>query len=416
MIVSLSLILGISQPKVEPTFHLRSCYSANHRCEHENHLEALHFQDVPKPATAPVDEKKAKELARFQAELQEDKKLGKEAADYYDRQYPPTSNKESQLKVEEIGGLLASVANANPFPVLWGDKRHAEFDYRFRVVDSKEVNAFSLPGGYIYVYQGLVDFCESDDELAGVLAHEICHASQRHIATLRKEQSKASAFQIPLILASIFTGGVEGALFGSMMGTAITNGWSQKAETSADAGGFELMVAGGYNPTGLITFMERLQLKDGLLESAFPLGILRTHPPSRVRADRIEQIMQKNNMAVRRSQVTMAFRAKVRDENNVKVIYFGRRKLYKLGGADAAERGAVIAKRLNDFFDGVPEMFEVTVGEQGEIFGKNRMLIRLTEADAAANDMTLAKLQESVANGVRSSIFNLAYHIWESRG
>ncbi|MEI8281383.1 MAG: M48 family metalloprotease, partial [Armatimonadota bacterium] len=189
----------------------------------------------------------AKEHEQFQKDLLDDKKLGKEASDYYDRTLKPTKDTAAQQRVEEIGAKLALIANANSFDLSWGDRRHAEFEYKFKVVDSKDVNAFSLPGGYIYVYQGLIDFVQSDDELAGVLAHEISHAGQRHVAWMRKEQAKMAPIQIPLILASIFTGRAEGAITGELLGTAMTNGWSVKAETSADFGGVQLVVAGGYD-------------------------------------------------------------------------------------------------------------------------------------------------------------------------
>jgi beta-barrel assembly-enhancing protease len=386
-------------------------------------LFCLH-QDDTKPKLSPQEQKqldkKAKDLARFEAEIQDDKRIGKEAADFYDRQYPPIKNPDLQKRVEDIGSVLATIANANPFETIWGDKRHAEFEYKFRVVENEDVNAFSLPGGYIYVHKGLIEFCQSDDELAGVLAHEICHASQRHLATLRKEQEKLSAIQIPLILVSVLTGGAGAAAgaagAGGLVSTAITNGWSQKAEQSADYGGFQLMVAAGYDATGLITFMERLQLQQSLLERAVDMGIYRTHPPSKVRAQSIEGYMKKNLMPVRRSKVTTAFRVSVRQEIGHPTLYFGAKKMFSIGGDGAAERASSYSKTLNDFFDKVPEMFEVTLGGEGEIFGKNRLLFKLHESDAQVNGVALDKLQTDVSKQIRSAIFTLAYHIWEGRG
>lgn len=400
--------------------------------EFEAFLEYKQAQDQKKPdekkqedkrteAQKKADEKAEKEQKKLEEDIAGDKKMGKEAADYYDKQYKPTKNLESQRRVEEIGERLAITANANPYPVLWGDKRHAEFDYKFKVVDSADINAFSLPGGYIYVFQGLVDFAQSDDELAGVLAHEICHASQRHVATLQREQSKMSSIQIPLILAGILTGGATSAIMatsaGSLVNTAMTSGWSIKAETSADKGGYELMVATGYDATGMLTFMERLQVQLSLPERAMDLGIYRTHPPSKERADRIERYMKDDLIPIRRSKVTLEFRVHSKDDDQGRTtLYFGRRKIMIIGGENAKERSKELSKKLNDFLDVVPEMFEVTTGDNGVIFGKNRTLITLLDTDATANGTTLEKLQNDVAKSLRSSIFSLAYHIWDSRG
>ena len=378
-------------------------------------------EDKRTEAQKKADAKAERELKKLEEDILSDKKMGKEAADYYDREYKPTKDTAAQKRVEDIGERLALIVNANEFPVLWGDKRHSEFEYKFKVVDNPDVNAFSLPGGYIYVYQGLVDFAQSDEELAGVLAHEICHASQRHVATLQKEQAKMSTIQIPLILVGILTGGASSALAastaGNLVGTAVTNGWSMKAETSADAGGYELMVAAGYDPTGMLTFMERLQVQQSIIERTVDLGIFRTHPPSKERADRIERFMRKDSLEIRRSRVTIEFRVLPKEISENKVdLYFGKKKLFSVGGDHPRERAKELAKKLNEFLDSVPELFEVTTGENGVIFGRSKTLITLTEQDAAANNVSLEKLQNDASKAIRSSIFNLAYHIWDSRG
>ena len=357
---------------------------------------------------------KSKDQLKLEKDIEDDKKQGKEASDYYDRTLKPTKDTASQQRVEEIGAKLALIANANSFDLTWGDKRHAEFEYKFKVVESKDINAFSLPGGYIYVYQGLVDFCQSDDELAGVLAHEINHAGQRHVAWLRKEQEKLAPIQIPLILASIFSGNASGIAGSQLLGTAVTNGWSVKAETSADYGGVQLMLAGGYDATGMLTFMERLQAKDGALDGAVDLGILRTHPPSKARAEKIEAFMNKNLIPIRRSLVSADFRVshKVSD-TGAHFLYFGKRKLFAVAGG--VERANSLQKTLNSFFDRVPEMYEVTTGDEGVIYAKNRALVTVTPEDAKANGMEIEQLQNAAAKAIRSSIFSLAYHIWEGR-
>jgi beta-barrel assembly-enhancing protease len=368
------------------------------------------MHDELKPALS----QKSKDQLRFEKDIEDDKKIGKEASDYYDRTLKPTKDTASQQRVEDIGAKLALIANANSFEISWGDKRHAEFEYKFKVVESKDINAFSLPGGYIYVYQGLVDFCQSDDELAGVIAHEINHAGQRHVAWIKKEQEKLAPIQIPLILASIFSGNASGIAGSQLLGTAVTNGWSVKAETSADFGGVQLLVAGGYDATGMLTFMERLQAKDGALTDGIDLGILRTHPPSKVRADKIESYMNKNLIPIRRSLVSADFRVSSRlTDNGLHVLHFGKRKLFAVTGG--VERANALQKTLNAFFDRVPEMYEVTTGDDGVIYAKNRTLLTLTLEDAKANGMEMEQLQNAAAKAIRSSIFSLAYHIWEGR-
>lgn len=111
------------------------------------------------------------------------------------------------------------------------------------------------------------------------------------------------------------------------------------------------------------------------------------------------------------------FRANyVAEDSGEITLYFGKRNLFKLGGSGKLDRAKVLVKTLNEYFDRVPEMYEVTAGQDGAIFAKNRTLITLTSADADANSMTLTALQEHAAKRIRASLFTLAYHIWEGRG
>ncbi|MER3495944.1 MAG: hypothetical protein C4320_03530, partial [Armatimonadota bacterium] len=247
----------------------------------------------------------------YEKALEEDRELGKSYVDQYDKEFPPSKDTAAAERVRRIGERMALVANTVPVKAIWGDSRHATFQYTFKTVDSKDVNAFSLPGGYIYVFEGLVNFCESDDELAGVLAHEISHAEQRHIATLRREQRKLEGFSIPLILAALLTGGAAAGAVAtgtSLVGQSFTSGWSQRAEWSADWGGFQYLRQSDYNPTGMLTFMERLRLQEFNNTKGRDLGIYRTHPPTLLRAEKIARYMKAEGIAPTRSAVTRSFR------------------------------------------------------------------------------------------------------------
>ena len=355
---------------------------------------------------------------KFEKELNDDRELGRKAAEYYDTQYPPSKDAAAVARVRRIGAALALIANATPVEKLWGDKRHATFQYTFKVVESEDVNAFSLPGGTIYVFDGLVKFCESDDELAGVLAHEIAHAEQRHIAQLRREQAKMERLTLPLILAAILTGGAAlgpVAAGTGLVGTAITNGWSQKAETSSDFAAYQYLGRSTFEPTGLLTFMERLRLQEFNQTQGRDLGIFRTHPPSRVRAERITGYMKAGGTAPRRSLVTRSFRTTVRtDESGTIRLHFGSSPLFAVGGKDAPARAEKLAERFNAFFDGVPEPYEVRENED-EIRGGNRVLVKFTPEDAAVAGMPVEKLTQTAARNIRGSIMGLAYHLWDER-
>jgi len=361
---------------------------------------------------------------RHQDDLKSDRELGKKYSEIADKELKLSTDKALIDRVQRVGGELAAIANRDAVSVTWGDKRLNTFEYTFKVVEDKSVNAFSLPGGFIYVYDGLIKYAESDDELAGVLAHEVAHASFRHVATLQREQSKLNAITIPLILISLLagaargggaSGGGEALILGQLINTAVGSGWSVRAEQSADYGGLQYMVRSKYDPTGILTFMERLA-RDERNGPAIDWGIYRTHPPSRDRADALTKYMRQANLPVRRSRVSTTLRAdtKPADDGTVKVI-FGKREIVALAGPDAIERGDRIAQRLNGFFDSVPEMFELQAGQNGTIVGRRQPIIQLTHEDAVAAKVTVEELQAKTLKALRLALFNVSLRVWDGK-
>jgi predicted Zn-dependent protease len=361
---------------------------------------------------------------RHQEDLKRDREVGLKYSQEVDKQLKLLTDKDVQARVNRIAQELAQVANSMHATVTWGDKRMNTFEYTFKVVEDEkvpdEVNAFSLPGGYIYIYKGLVDFAESDDELAGVLAHEIAHASFRHVATIQREQGKLQTASIGVILAALIFGGTRalpGAMTGaSLVGQAYTSGWSVSAEKAADYGGFQYMLKSKYDPTGLLTFMERLASKDRNRPIYFDLGIYRTHPPGRDRADSLMKYMRDANVPIRRSRVASSLRAESKPTDNGSVLVtFGGKPLVAFAGNDAITRADTAVDRLNNFFDSVPEMYEVQAADDGSILGRRQELLSLTAEDALAAKSSLDDLQKTTLGRIRSALFKIGYRVWDVR-
>ncbi|HKS29379.1 MAG TPA: M48 family metallopeptidase [Pyrinomonadaceae bacterium] len=160
----------------------------------------------------------------------------------------------------------------------------ARVPFTIKVIDSDEVNAFALPGGFFYVNKGLILAADNEAELAGVMAHEIAHVAARHAV---ENQTKAMLAEYSMIAGSIFLGGILGAVinnaaqFGALLGFMK---FSRSAEEEADKLGVQYMYASGYDPNAMATMFEKLmaknQKKPGFISKAFS-----THPmPSDRRA------------------------------------------------------------------------------------------------------------------------------------
>jgi predicted Zn-dependent protease len=170
------------------------------------------------------------------------------------------------------------------------------FEYRVKIVDIPEANAFATVGGYVYITRGMLAELNSETELAGVMAHEISHISHRHVA---KQQTRAMAYQI-IGLGAMALGatlgnadnnlgqaplGISAALF------AILRSYSQEAELEADESGLLMMAQAGYDPRGLVTFLRSLRVRERLSGLGYH-GMLATHPETLERIAKAETMAQ----------------------------------------------------------------------------------------------------------------------------
>ena len=223
--------------------------------------------------------------AKRQKDLDRDVELGKEYSKQVEKELKISKDEAIAKRVKEIGAELAAIANSTKADVTWGDKRPSKFNYEFKVVEGEDVNAFSLPGGFIYVYEGLVKFTESDDELAGVIGHEISHAAFRHVWQLQRQSEKLQLGTLLAVLVAAMTRSQDASniAVGAQLGAqAFASGWSQDAERASDFGGLQYMMKSKYDPTGSVTFMERLA-RDEKAKGSIDWGIF-PHPPTKQRA------------------------------------------------------------------------------------------------------------------------------------
>jgi predicted Zn-dependent protease len=153
----------------------------------------------------------------------------------------------------------------------------AKVPFTIKVIDSDEVNAFALPGGFFYVNKGLILAADNEAELAGVMAHEIAHVAARHAV---ENQAKATLMDYGLLAGSIFLGGIPGLIVNNAGPLAALLGFmkfSRGAESEADKLGVQYLYASGYDPNALATMFEKLASKNkkkpGFLSKAFS-----THP------------------------------------------------------------------------------------------------------------------------------------------
>jgi beta-barrel assembly-enhancing protease len=168
---------------------------------------------------------------------------------------------------------------------------NGEYKFTFFVLDDPTINAFALPGGYIGVHTGLLEATRSEDELAGVLAHEIAHVTQRHIARAVTANKRQSMLSTAIMLGAMIAGALGGIDGHAMQGAvAVAQGTSAQAqinftrsnEHEADRIGMAALADAGFDPTGMATFFEVISRNTSPSSARVP-EFLRTHPVSSTR-------------------------------------------------------------------------------------------------------------------------------------
>ena len=204
-------------------------------------------------------------VARIPAE--QEIKLGEQLWQMQSAQLKLIKGTAANRFLEETGARLAQ---ARPTP----------YRYRFSLADDSSVNAFAMPAGFIVVHRGLIEKAASAEEVAGVLAHEIEHAEQRHALRALAQKLGFAAVWIAV------TGDVGGGLAGEWLAGLAGMQFSRAQESSADAGGYERLLAAKIDPRGMASFFETLSKQQGDLPGA--LSLLSTHPASAERAAAIK--------------------------------------------------------------------------------------------------------------------------------
>jgi hypothetical protein len=188
----------------------------------------------------------------------QDVELGRQAAAEVEQQLP-------MLRDEAVTSFVASMGT-RLVQSIPEELRHSEFQYAFQVVNVREINAFALPGGPMYLNRGMIAAAHSQGEVAGVMAHELSHVALRHGTA---QATKATKYEIGTLL-----GAVVGSIIGGNVGSAVAQGtqfglgtaflrFSREFEREADLLGSHIMAAAGYDPREMASMFHTIQKQAG---------------------------------------------------------------------------------------------------------------------------------------------------------
>lgn len=183
-------------------------------------------------------------------------------------------NKELQRYIDRVGQRIARVCHK------------PDWDYRYIAVEDTTINAFALPGGYIFITRGLLEKLTSEAQLAAILGHETAHVVARHSAAI---MSKANLLNLGILAAAV-SGEVDPRAISAadLAGRFLLLSYSRQDEQQADLAGLDYMVQAGYDPNGMLQTMQILND----LQKVRPIEFFSTHPSPENRIAYIRQRIQ----------------------------------------------------------------------------------------------------------------------------
>ncbi len=362
------------------------------------------------------------EAQRFAIDPRQEYKLGKEAADEVKRQVTLVNDDPRRQKIIQMVNLLKAYS---PRPKV---------KYEVNIVKSKEVNAFSIPGGFLFFYTGLLDYVKSDDELAGVVAHEMAHNCLYHALRAMKKAQKTQQMvtwaQVAMVLAGGNVNPADVMLAGNLVLTGIMNGYSQEFEFQADALGTDILArCPRFQPAGLMEFSERIAHDETLEAHNFEPGILQTHPDMPARVQAMYKELRDMGITPKLRAVYNPLEATVRPlikaGHHVAAVVVGDKEVYttyvrdpeatEMNASDPEQcmkRAQDIAARLNKaLVDYDLQLGDLSVKHKGDtwaVYAVNMPLVQVRPEEAQLADTTPKQLAERVLQELQTLL-------WEER-
>ena len=338
---------------------------------------------------------------------EDEKRMGAEAASQIEKKWKVYEDKPTLDKLQAMADEIVKLT-ARP-----------NVKYQVKLLDMAEANAFSIPGGTVYITKGLLKDAQSDDELAGVLAHEIAHNTNYDSLDGAEKDKKLFMGSAAAALAAILVGArsdmIGGVLAaGDYTRRGIMSGYSIDIEYRADKNGMAYLLKTHYNAVGLLTFMERLAAEEHGRPHVV-LGVFQDHPMSADRCKAMIGYLNDAGVDINRRATTkwdkpVVEEVKIGDKPGVRVRLWDETVLETTcaaGCASLKDRANLVAEALTNALAAGMEEYDVRAGKSG---GKPCVIARdLALFHAVADDAPAGKTAEDVTQGAAAALKRALY-------
>lgn len=228
-------------------------------------------------------------ISVYARDYEKEVKIGRKITERIEKQYQIVEDDLEVNRVQQIAERLREVSEIE------------EIEYQIKIIEKEEPNAFALPGGFIYLTSGLLEYVHSDDELAAVIAHEMGHIIHQH--SIKQLQDKQK-LKIVELLTILITNDPALSMLSELASITILNSYRREYEEEADLTALQLLQKSMYyHPVALLTYFERVN-SEHILKPDINMGIFKTHPEVRDRIRVIKQYLTDNDIAIDRRLTT----------------------------------------------------------------------------------------------------------------
>ena len=244
-------------------------------------------------------------------DLAKEREIGRRAVRQIEEQWPVTSNPAETTKLEIIMRKL------EPY-------MERRIDWEIRLVKSEALNAFCLPGGYIFFTTGILKALNTDSELAAVMAHEMIHADRKHGLKMAAESQKVTLGAIAVMILGATAGTAAPVLLAQVAQVAITSSYTMELESEADRLGLQALIKSGYSPSGMITLFEKFMAED-YKQPIRDYGIYMDHPETPKRLEKVIKALHDKHIPIERKYPLGLLRTKINEaSNNIELLIDGQ--------------------------------------------------------------------------------------------
>ena len=247
--------------------------------------------------------------AEADPDLAKEIEIGRKAIARIEQEWPLTSDPAIVSKLEMIAARL------EPF-------MSRRINWEIRLVKTEALNAFCIPGGFIFFTTGIVDALKTDSELAAVMAHEMIHADRKHSLRMAAQSNKVTLGALAAILLS--GGAAAPMILAQVAQVAITSEYTKELEAEADKFGLDALIQSGYSPTGMITLFEHFMAEE-YRQPIHDYGIYMNHPDTPDRLSAAVNTLHERNIPIQRKYSLGLLRTDLREtSNDISVLVDGQ--------------------------------------------------------------------------------------------